>query len=70
MTNSEKLEQARTAYHKLMTGAKQVSVRYADRSVNYTAANKADLAAYIAELEQLTGDTSGTKRGAPFEVHW
>jgi hypothetical protein len=70
LTNQQKLDQAREAYHLLRTGQQRVQVRYGERSVTYTAANRADLAAYIAELEELTGDFSLTKRGEPFSVQW
>ena len=70
LTDEQKLEQARTALHKLVTGTSKVSVGYGDRRTTYTAANKADLEQYIAELEQLTGDVSTTRRGPPFGVQW
>lgn len=69
MTNAEKLVQARAALHKLMTGTKAVSIRYADRSVQYSQANIEQLKLYIAELEELEGEAP-TTRGQPFEVNW
>lgn len=68
MTNEEMLAEARSAYHQLATGQKQVSIRYGDRGVTYTAANMDSLKQYIAELEDLVGETPKQKRGQPFEV--
>lgn len=69
MTNAEMLAQAKSALHRLITGTKAVSVRYADRYVQYTETNINDLRAYIADLEELDSEVQ-TTRGHPFEVHW
>lgn len=65
MTNAEMLAEARLAYHLLQIGRAKATVRYADRQVTYTQADKASLKAYIAELE---GKERG--RGTPFGVQW
>jgi len=72
LTTTQKLDEARTALHKLLTGEKRASVRYADRSVEYTSANIADLRTYIRELERALeieqGVTTTSRR--PFGVAW
>ena len=69
MTLTEKLDQARAAYHKLMIGASaRVVVDGGDGSrVEYTATNKQMLYTYIKELESqinaATGSSVYTTRG-------
>lgn len=62
MTNDElraALAAAQAAYARLMTGAQGVSFSYTQgdgtRSVTYSAANLAHLAAYIKQLQQQLG---------------
>lgn len=70
MTTEEMLVEAKTARHQLLVGAKRVTVKYGDRTVEYNVANLPELNTYIAELEDLLGVTPETKRGQPFEVSW
>lgn len=55
------LTQARTAYHKLMTGTAVVSVNKDGMSVSYERADAAKLQAYISELSQIV-EGSGRRR--------
>lgn len=70
MTNEEKLAQARAALHQLRIGKQKAVVRYGDRTVTYTQADLADLKQYVAELEELCGETTTQTRGEPFRVTW
>ncbi len=65
MTAAEKLAEAETALHKLLTGTKLVQVGYGERRLQYTQANVADLRAYIA---QLKGEIDPCKARRPFGV--
>ena len=62
MTLTEKLQDARAAYHKLMTGTSaRVIVDGADGSrLEFTAANKQSLYNYIKELESQLGLATGS----------
>lgn len=62
MTLSEKLDDARKAYHELLVGrSARVFVDQNGERVEYTSANRAALAIYIRELEAEIGDnTVGT----------
>lgn len=62
MTLTQKLEDARAAYHKLMTGTSaRVIVDGADGSrLEFTAANKQSLYNYIKELESQLGIATGS----------
>lgn len=54
MTNAELLADAKLAYHSLSTGTMaRVIVDQDGQRVEYTAARRADLYAYIRELEGL-----------------
>jgi hypothetical protein len=54
------LEEAYAARHKLRTGALAVSLSYGQRTMSYTAANAADLDAYISDLEQQIREAQGS----------
>lgn len=72
LTTTEKLDEARTALHKLITGALRVSIRYEGRSVEYSSANIGELRTYIRDLEyQLAIEQGTTPTGRrPFQVAW
>ena len=53
------LEAAEQALHNLNIGQQAVTVTYNGKSVTYTQAKKADLKAYIRELEIELGIRSG-----------
>jgi hypothetical protein len=54
MTAAERLQQARDARHRLLTGAMEAEIRTADgESVKYASTDLARLDSYIAELEML-----------------
>lgn len=54
LTNAQKLEEAETAYHDLVTGAKaRVVVDQNGERVEFTPANRAALAQYIEKLKEL-----------------
>jgi hypothetical protein len=62
-TTQELLTEARVAYHALMTGVSaRVVVDQNGERVEYTAANRASLRAYITELENQLADEAGTTR--------
>lgn len=64
MTTQEKLDEARTAYHSLMTGTATVSITKNNRQVQFNQTNKFDLKSYINELEiALDGMTKSNRRG-------
>lgn len=63
------LEEAYVARHKLRTGALAVSLSYGQRTMSYTAANAADLDAYIADLEsQISQAQSGSNKRRVFRA--
>lgn len=68
LTTAEKLVEARTALHKLLTGAKMVQVGYGDTRVQYTQASIDELRRYIGEL--LAESDPDTYRRSPFGVAW
>ena len=70
LTTEQKLEQAEFALHQLLTGTKQVTVRYDETSVTYNQASIEQLRLYIAELKGQLGIANTTKRGGPFGVTW
>lgn len=59
LTTTQKLAEARTAYHKLLTGSLRVVLRDGDSTVEYTPAKKGELLGYIGELENLLAKESG-----------
>lgn len=64
MTTQEKLDEARSAYHSLMTGTATVSITKNNRQVQFNQANKVDLKSYISELEiELNGIAKSKRRG-------
>ncbi len=67
MTLSERLQEAETEYHALMTGTKaRVVVDQNGERVEFTAANASRLAQYIDALKQQIG---GSNRG-PMRVYF
>jgi hypothetical protein len=68
MTTEQKLQQARDARHRLLTGTQvRVFVDQNGERVEYTATNIARLEAYIAELEALlAGSTALVRRPLGF----
>lgn len=60
-TLQERLDEAESAYHDLVIGKSVVELRDANgEDMRYTAANRASLAAYIADLKrQISGAVSG-----------
>lgn len=71
-TCPEKLAEARDALHSLLTGTKEVSVQYGERRITYNNVNRAELVAYVAQLEAECGDASNkdAARRRPFGVVW
>ena len=64
-TIAELLTDARTAYHRLMTGTSVVEVRDQNgETIRYQVANAAALLAYIQRLEQ---QLSGNRYGGPMQ---
>lgn len=55
------LSEARAAMHALMTGQQAAKLAYDGESVEYTMANKADLAAWIRELETRLGQRTSSR---------
>lgn len=49
------LAEAEAAYHQLMTGTRQVRVKYEGREVEFTQASAINLAAHIASLKAQLG---------------
>lgn len=68
----ERLNEARNALHRILTGRVKVRISDDRTSVEYSQANVGDLRAYISELVGECGepDDTGGKRGPPFEVMW
>ena len=67
LTNAEKLAEARTALHSLLTGKRIDAVSYRDRRLGFAASDIAELRKYIAELEGLVDPTRARK---PFRIIW
>lgn len=55
MTLQQKLDDARTAYHQLMTGTKAVRVQKDGRLVEFSRATAHELRNYITDLEAQLG---------------
>ena len=63
------LSEAEIARHKLRTGSLVQSLIHAGRTVQYTAANAAELDAYIADLErQVSVAQGGTNKRRVFRL--
>lgn len=69
-TCQQKLAEAKTALHALLTGKSVMSVGYGERRVQYTQANIADLRAYIQQLEAECGSNPNCARRRPIGVVW
>jgi hypothetical protein len=60
-TTQQLLDEARVAYHRLQVGlAARVVVDTDSSRIEFTAANRADLAAYIRKLEMQLAAETGT----------
>lgn len=62
LTCAEKLAEARTAMHLLVTGTRVVSVGYGERRIQYSQAMIAELRTYIKNLEAECGDPVAVRR--------
>lgn len=67
LTTAQRLEEARTALHDLMTGKAVVRVSRGGRLVEFRAHDIAELRRYIAELE---AELNHGPRRRPFGVTW
>lgn len=67
LTTAQKITEAETALHKLLTGTKLVQVGYGERRIQYTQANIQALREYIATLK---GEADPTKQRRPMGVVW
>ena len=66
MSIQSQLTEAKAAYHKLMTGQSVVRIQRDGKTVEFRAANRSELRAYITELEaQLS---PGVNRRRPARV--
>jgi len=68
MTNQEKLDEARHAYHELMTGTATVSITKNNRQVQFNQTSKRDLKDYISQLEYEIGGVNLSRRRGPMGV--
>lgn len=63
MASQLELDQARAAYHQLMTGTKTVKLKHKDgREVEYQATNVKLLSAYIQRIERELDTTKMPRR--------
>lgn len=69
MTTQQRLEEARSAYHELMTGTATVSITKNNRQVQFNQTNKRDLKDYITQLEFDLNGMSSSKRRGPMGVY-
>lgn len=60
-TDAELLQEAKDALHNLLTGRRAVTVRYDDRTAEFTAGNINELRAYIAQLEARIDPTKARR---------
>lgn len=64
LTDQQKLDEARAAYHQLVTGTMpRVVVDQNGQRVEFTAANRGNLALYIQELEKLVAPVVTPSQG-------
>lgn len=64
LTNEQKLADAESQYHLLLTGQKaRVFVDQNGERVEFSVANRGSLAAYIESLKSKIGSASSTSRG-------
>ena len=68
LTTAEKLAEAETALHSLLTGKRVVKVRYGERLLDFHPGDIETLRAYIAELKALDDPTNYKRR--PFRMVW
>lgn len=71
MTMSDLLAEARTAYHRLQTGAAEVEIRAASgETVRYAAVDIGRLEGYIARLEAQAARETGARRARSIKVFY
>lgn len=66
MSTQTQLNEAREAYHKLLTGQSVVRIQRDGKTLEYKSVDKAALAAYIADLETRLGSGARRRRPARF----
>lgn len=66
MATINQLNEARDAYHKLLTGKSVVTLKRDGKEVSYTPADRLTLQKYIDDLERGLGQTS--RRAGPAGV--
>lgn len=66
MSLETQLLEAREAMHNLMTGQAVVRIQRDGKNVEFSQANRKDLAAYIASLESQLGSAGRRRRPARF----
>lgn len=70
-TAAERLQEARNAYHLLMTGQSAVEIRDSNgESVRFTAANASRLLAYIDELSAEVSGEALQRTRRPLRPIW
>lgn len=70
-TAAERLQEARNAYHLLMTGQSAVEIRDSNgESVRFTAANASRLLAYIDELSAEVAGEALQRTRRPLRPIW
>lgn len=67
MATEAQLNEAKAAYHKLLTGTGVASIQKDGRKVEFTPANKHELKAYVDELTVALGTVS--RRRGPARVY-
>lgn len=60
-----RLSEARTALHALMMGERVVDVWRNGSRIRYSEANRADLQAYVTELERIVAELTRVEAGSP-----
>lgn len=68
MTVQTQLNEARDAYHKLMTGQAVVSIQRDGKTVQFAQADRPALRAYIMELEGQLSTSGGAGNRRPARV--
>lgn len=63
-TLQTRLDEAESAYHRLLTGSLEESIGLGDMQVRYTRSESASLATYIAQLRSDVAAAGGTSVGA------
>jgi hypothetical protein len=63
-TLQARLDEAESAYHRLMTGSLEESIGLGDMQVRYTRAESDRLAAYVSQLKSDVAAAGGSSSGA------